>query len=258
MSEPYTPPPADFALLCEVIASVARSGGLPPDLAEDFSQSVQLRLLQRNYAPLAAFSGRSSFRTYLTVVVRRLLLDWRNHRYGKWRPSSEARRQGPLAVHLDRLISRDGHSVGEAVAIVKQRQALAESGPLREIARSLPPRQRPRVQAVENIEALGAACFDDPVEAQQADAARRRQLQMLRQACRDLAAQDRKLLFLRYQRGLSVRAIAALFGIADKPLYNRLSRLVSVLRTAMSTVETRPLGRHRAPKAYAGDASVTH
>jgi RNA polymerase sigma factor (sigma-70 family) len=238
MPEPFTPPSADFALLCEVIASVARSSGLPPDQAEDFSQSVQLRLLERNYAPLAAFSGRSSFRTYLTVVVKRLLLDWRNHRYGKWRPSSEAKRLGPAAVRLDRLMSRDGHGVEEAVAIAKQVQAEPDSQPLREMLAKLPKRARVQMLVPDDLEAFGAAEFDDPVEAEQAAAKERRTLRRLRRACRRLPAEERRILFLRFQKGMSIRAIAALLGTPDKPLYVRIGRIMGSLRGALASWDT--------------------
>ena len=138
--------PAEFELLCQVIAMVARTSGLPHQDAEDFAQHAHVHLMERQYAPATTFSGRSSLRTYLTVVVRRLLLDWRNARFGKWRASSVARRLGPAAVALDRLMFRDGHRLDEAVAKLKGRPACTQSAPLRRLASLLP--QRAKVQAV--------------------------------------------------------------------------------------------------------------
>ena len=51
------------------------------------------------------FEGRSQLRTYLITVVQRHFLDDRNARWGKWRPSSIARRIGPIAVLLDLLVT---------------------------------------------------------------------------------------------------------------------------------------------------------
>ena len=45
----------------------------------------------------------------------RLLLDWRNSQYGKWRPSRQATRLGRHAITLERLMSRDSLSAAEAV-----------------------------------------------------------------------------------------------------------------------------------------------
>ena len=72
------PTSAELTMLAEVIRGVARSHRLKPDEADDFGQTVHLRLLARNYDVFARFAGRSSLKTYLTVVVVRVLLDWRN------------------------------------------------------------------------------------------------------------------------------------------------------------------------------------
>src|SRR6185295_9281912 len=71
-------------------------------------------LIQGDYEVLRRFQQRSSFQTYLTVVVQRLFLNYRNRLWGRWRPSAEACRLGPIAVQLERLIVRDGWSFEEA------------------------------------------------------------------------------------------------------------------------------------------------
>ncbi|MEO5821483.1 MAG: sigma-70 family RNA polymerase sigma factor [Vicinamibacteraceae bacterium] len=240
---PDTPPTIsadDFRLLCEVIARAARASRLSPQDAEDFAQQTHLRLVEREYAPVAAFTGRSSLRTYLTVVVRRLLLDWRNARHGKWRPSSEAKRLGPAAVALDRLISRDGHPVDEAVAMLKGRPACTESAPLRHLASRLP--RRVRVQAItpETFDGLAPVGFHDPVESQERSVERHRALARLQQALGQLSQDDRRLVELRYRRGMTVRDIAAGLGQPDKPLYRRLERIVATLRKAMADEDLVP------------------
>jgi RNA polymerase sigma factor for flagellar operon FliA len=226
--------PADFEVLCQVIATVARTSGLPPQDAEDFSQHVHVHLMERRYAPVAAFSGRSSLRTYLTVVVRRLLLDWRNARFGKWRPSAVAKRLGPAAVALDRLMFRDGHHLEEAVAMLKGRPACSQSAPLRRLAGLLPKRAKVQAVAPETFDGLAPVGFRDPVEANEAAANRRRTLARLQLAFRQLSPADRRLVELRYRRGLSVRDIAAGLGQPDKPLYRRMDRIVATLRRAMA------------------------
>jgi DNA-directed RNA polymerase specialized sigma24 family protein len=88
MTEPTPSPSAqDLALLDQVIRRVTRARRLPREDAEDFAQSVHVRLVERDYYVFTQFAGRSSLRTYLTIVVHRMLLDWQNHMYGKWQPS---------------------------------------------------------------------------------------------------------------------------------------------------------------------------
>jgi RNA polymerase sigma factor (sigma-70 family) len=250
--------PADFTLLCEVIALVARSGGLTPDQAEDFTQSVQLRLLERNYAPLKAFGGRCSFRTFLTVVVRRLLLDWRNQQLGKWRPSACAQRLGPVAVRLDRLMSRDGHGVEDAVSLLADLPAFPKPDALREIALQLPQRTRVRLTVPEKWDDVGVAAFVDPVEAEQAALARHCRLRALRRACRRLPVEDRRLLFLRFQRGMTVRQIATVLETDDKPLYRRLARLLSSLRRTLIAAQSVESAEPRRRGRGVLDSSTIH
>lgn len=226
--------PADFEVLCQVIARMARTSGLPPQDAEDFAQHVHVHLAERRYAPVAAFAGRSSLRTYLTVVVRRLLLDWRNARFGKWRPSAEAKRLGPAAIALNRLMFRDGHRLEEAVAMLKGRPSCTQSAPLRRIASLLPARVKAQAVAPETFEGLAPAPFSDPVEAKEASLERRLALGRLQRAFAQLSGDDRRLLELRYRKGLSVRDIAAGLGVPDKPLYRRMERIVALLRRAMA------------------------
>jgi RNA polymerase sigma factor (sigma-70 family) len=231
----YTPTAADFQLLCQVIASVARRSGLSTEDAQDFCQHAHLRLIERQFAQVAAFSGRCSLRTFLTVVVKRLLLDWRDARFGKWRPSTAARRLGTTAVALDRLMSRDGHGLEEAVAMLKHRRAAENSAPLRRLADQLP-RRAARAQPVtpETFDNLAPVAFHDPVESRERSIERRRTLGRLQQAFRQLSPEDRRLLELRFRRGLTVRDIAAGLGEPDKPMYRRLDRIVATLRRAMA------------------------
>ena len=112
---------------------------LAPGDHQDFAQSVHLKLVQGNYGVFAKFRGDSSLRTYLSVVVSRALLDWRNARYGKWRPSAAAARLGPEAVALERSMSRDGRTLDEAIEIVHQSSG-QECERLRALIEQLPNR----------------------------------------------------------------------------------------------------------------------
>lgn len=230
-------PPSDFDLLCRVIDDVARARHLSPDEAADFSQWAHLYLLERNYAALERFSGRCSLRTYLNVVVRRLLLDWKNHHYGKWRPSVWARRLGRTAIELERLVGRDGHGVDEAVAILSTRPGYPDAETLHELAAKMPRRTRRAVaMSPEDLESLVTIEFEDPIEASQRSAARRRLVRLLRNACRKLSPFDQRLIHLRFERNLPVSSIAALLGVEARPLYRRIDKVAASLRRALVAV----------------------
>jgi len=226
------PSSSDLVLLGEVIRGVIRRGRLSPADAEDFSQSVQLKLLETGYEAFARFDGRSSLRTYLTTVVWRLLLDWRNAAYGKWRPSAAARRLGAEAVRLDRLINRDGLTVEEAIQVASRAHAASPDRVLRHITDRLPPRRR-TVFVADDVLHLVAREFPDPVEARERAAKTRQTRIALGQAFNQLKPEERRLMSLRFRQSLTVREIAGLLNVDAKRLYRTFDRLVGKLRRDM-------------------------
>jgi hypothetical protein len=74
-----------------VLNQICRGRRLTVDICEEFSSWVRLRLLEGDSAILRKFAGRSSPRTFLMTVIKRLYLDWRNKEWGKWRPSTAGR-----------------------------------------------------------------------------------------------------------------------------------------------------------------------
>src|SRR5688572_2526377 len=98
----------NLPLLERILAATCRRYRLSREEAEDFSSVVRLKLIADDYQVLRAYAGRSSLASYLGAVVQRAWLDHCNHLWGKWRPSAEARRLGPLGIRLDTLLHRDG------------------------------------------------------------------------------------------------------------------------------------------------------
>ena len=113
----------ELPLIDGVIRFVVRRHRLPASEADEFVAHARLRLIEHDYQILRRFGGRSSLRTYLATVIERLLLDYRIREWGKWRPSAEARRAGPVAVRLDQLLNRDGlpfHQAAEILLVSEQ------------------------------------------------------------------------------------------------------------------------------------------
>ena len=85
---------AHYSLVEELIRFLSRRNRLGTDEREDFTSYAMLKLVENDYARLRKYRGDSSFRTYLTVVSQRLFLDYRTQKWGKWRPSTTAKRLG--------------------------------------------------------------------------------------------------------------------------------------------------------------------
>jgi RNA polymerase sigma factor (sigma-70 family) len=238
MAESVGPSAGELTLLTAVIREVARYHRLSPVDTQDFSQHVQLRFLERNYDAFSRFSGRSSLRTYLTVVVTRILLDWRNALYGKWRPSTAAVRLGPDAVVLDRLVSRDGYSRQEAIATV-QRMTRSSAGNLQDMVEQLPARSRPKFVEERVLAWTAGAGFQDPIEDREERLAARRLRLALSHAVRRLDPDERQLLTLRYKLALSVSDISIVLNVDARILYRRLEKTIRSLRRALGAARSR-------------------
>ena len=115
------------ALIERVIAWVCAKHGLRGADAEDFRSTVMVRLIEKDYEVVRKFQGLSSFKTYLSAVINRMYLDYQVQRFGKWRPSAEARRLGPVAMRLERLLSRDGLTFDEACGVLLTDPMVKES-----------------------------------------------------------------------------------------------------------------------------------
>lgn len=216
----------------QAIRGVCRRQRFVAEEAEDFTSLVYVRLLEDDCAVIRRFAGRSSLGTYLTAVITHLAQDWRNTRWGKWRPSAAARHRGPVAVHLDRLLQRDGATFEEACEILRTNYRVAESrAQLEEMAAALPMRMRRRFvewTALDHDEAGLAATstFPDPYAHDHADRVRRG----LTAALRSLSAEDRLLVKLRFEDGLRIVDIARTLRRPEKPLYRRIERVLARLR----------------------------
>lgn len=233
---------ANLGLLERAVAFVCRRHRLDPDDAEEFAAIVNLRLVDNDYAVLRAYEERSSFATFLSIVVQRMALDYRVHTWGKWHTSAEAKRLGALAVELERLLHRDGRSLDEALVILAPAHAGLTRDALAELAARLPER-KPRVREV----ALGE--FDVRADIPPADERlladdRRRSGERLSALMSSLIAgmpeDDRLILQLRFEGGLAVSQIARALQLEQKPLYRKIERAMRALREELERAGVAP------------------
>src|SRR6476661_705108 len=85
----------------QIAESICRRNGVGHHDAEDFASDIRLKLCEDDFAVIRKFKGKSSFTTYLTVVMNKRFLDRQRQAWGKWSPSSQARRLGPVAMLLE-------------------------------------------------------------------------------------------------------------------------------------------------------------
>lgn len=225
---------SQLPLIERIVAWVCARRGLRGADAEDFASTVKLHFIENGYEVLGRFEGRSSLPTYVTAVVHRLYLDFQTARFGKWRPSAEARRLGPVAMRLESLLYRDGLTFEEAHGVLKSDHGVAESREaLYDVSLKLPRRisRKHASTADRDIPERGAA----PSAAEQAErqTVAEKTFAALRKALARLAARDRIVLRLHVEGGLSVAEVARALGEDQKALYRKRDALFKCLRVEM-------------------------
>ncbi|HEU4889108.1 MAG TPA: sigma-70 family RNA polymerase sigma factor [Thermoanaerobaculia bacterium] len=221
-----------------IAAFVARRHHLEASEADEFVQEVRVRLLDDDYAVIRKFEGRSSFSTYLTTVIGRLFTQWRVEQWGKWRPSAEAKRLGDKAITLERLLSRDGFTISEAVRVLTTGSSPYTIGELEAIYLRLPARTpRPIVVAEDKVPDVVAVEADAYERMEAGDRARTLQQAMRKidDLIQDMDAEDRLILQMRFWDARRVPDIARALNLDQKKLYKRLDRLFLLLRRELES-----------------------
>ena len=224
-----------LGLIDQIVRTTGRRRHLSTE-QEEFAGFVRLRLIEDDYAVLRKFQHRSSMRTYLAAVIERLSLDFCVERWGRWRPSAVADRLGPVAVLLERLVTRDAYTLNEAIEIVQTSHASALSPrELRDIWGQLPARFKTTEVGEE-----AAAAVQSPQNAESSVENAELQVNVdrldrtLKSAFDRVPAQDRVLVALRYDQDLSIVEIARLTGSSVPTLHRRLDRTIKDLRRALT------------------------
>jgi len=225
----------------EVLRRVGLRRCLSGDEGEDFTSWARLRLLENDCAILRKFKARSSFRTYLVTVVQNLFRDYRIAKWGKFRPSAQANRLGTTAVRLEILLYRDGIPFDEAAELLRRNHGVEESvGELAGLAGDLPVRIPNRAVGEEVLETVGdPGEVEDRVRDQERTELAAKVTEALDEALETLTPEDRLILRMRFQDGLTVAAISRTLGLEQKPLYRRIGGRLREVRRALEEAGVR-------------------
>lgn len=216
----------------KVVAHLCRKHHFRKEECEDFRGCVRLKFVKDDYGILRKFQGRSSLRTYLTTVVSNEMKDYLNHLWGKWRTSAEAKRLGPVAIRLEKLL-RDGLSFDEAVQTLQTNYKVEKSWQeLYEIWVQLPDRPpRPPIvgdQVPQDLPSPGDRP-DASSEEEEREAVRRKALAALAEVRKALPEEDQLILKMK-GNGFTAAQISRVLRLEQKPLYRRIEKILKELR----------------------------
>jgi RNA polymerase sigma factor (sigma-70 family) len=244
-----TPPPYDqyfleiLPLIERVIAFVCRRHGCSADEAEELDAIVKLKLIEDDYARLRSWKGNSTISTFLTTVVRRLFQDYLIARRGKWRPSEEAKRLGPIAEKLEALLYRPPTlTFDQACEVLLTNHKLDTSRKaLAEIARRLPPKTVRRFEGEEQLAYLPSseAAPDEQLRTKEGCAQLPRIRKALGRAMGELPPEDRLLIRMHFLDGFTIAVIARRLCLDQKPLYGRIKKALHQVQQSLEREEIR-------------------
>jgi RNA polymerase sigma factor for flagellar operon FliA len=226
---------SELGTIDRIIDFVAARRHLRASDAADFASHVKTKLVEDDYAILRKFQGRSSLRTYLTVVIQRMFVDYCVEKWGKWRPSAEARRAGEVGIVLEQLLWRDGYTFDQAceVIVTNYRMTTDRAG-LERIAAALPARTKRHFEdegaLVDRAADRGA---DVLIERRDRTRLAKRVSATLKRLIHRMEPEDRLILALKHVDVRSIADIASMMNLDQKRLYRRHERLLRDLRDGL-------------------------
>lgn len=209
-------------LVNAVVKQVARAARVHAQDVPDLQSAVFTKLVRNDYRALRSFRGDAQIRTFLVVVVRRVLLDLRNSTWGRRRPPARPDRHRGAADVEARQGPTDGGRSSRARAL---RGARAFS------AVPLPLSLDGTIDVASDVGCPHNRLVDADRERVGASVARR-----LHRALVELPKDDRQLVNLRHGQGLQVSQIAALLGVNQQRLYKRLYAIHRDLRVRITAL----------------------
>lgn len=225
---------ANLDTIGRIVDYLGRRHSLSTDRREEVESYVRLRLMEDDYRILRRFRGESKISTYLSVVIQRCFLDYRDQEWGRWRASAAAKRLGAVAMQLERLLYRDRCSFHEAAQIlIRSHKARVTEEELERIYVEIPVRQDHIVFGEDVLEVAGpSADTPDPSNLHLRHLVSSME-ETLQRALSGLSARDRLILRMRFVDDLSVADIARTLGIDATPLYPRVHVISHRLRKSL-------------------------
>ena len=210
---------------------VARRNGFSRSDAEDFCSVAVLKILGNVAKIQTRFRGEGSRSSYLHSVVRNCLRDFLIALRGKWRPSSRAMDLGPLAVELERLRNREGHSDDDAFHILHRcwyRPVGRDE--LDRLVRELPVRARRRWVRLDSLLPAELSSVSEVEFERDRRRNVRRVQRALKSALAHLDAQQLSLVRKHFGEGVAISRIARQSGNRQRSLYSQKDRVLRLLR----------------------------
>ncbi|MEA2562552.1 MAG: hypothetical protein QOH06_4056 [Acidobacteriota bacterium] len=218
-----------------ILRGLGREKRVSPEELEDLRSDIQVKLLEDDYRVLRQWDSRSSLKGYLGTVVYNIWHDWVRSEKGKVVVSAAAKRLGPPAPLLEKLLGQDGLTFEEAYQLIEPRFPGLSRSEAKEIVAQIYPR---RGRIFENEDVVRwlpdlRPTSDKRLERREKLIKKRKALALLHRILSDLPEEDRDLLVRAHAKGVKFSCIARSLGIDQRALYRRNERLITKVRTIL-------------------------
>jgi RNA polymerase sigma factor (sigma-70 family) len=260
---------SDFFQYYTVVEHLARKRFKRSSLAEEAQNYVLDALSADNWKKLRSYSMKGSFKAYLAQVVLRSLEDFARKRFGRIRPPAHIFVRGAFWIRLFQLMCVEGYSSSEASFIVLQempeqsdadsayraakdiRGSVVDCGKrvaevsLDEETQSentddaplhcLPPEEfLEEARRLALLETLRTLLADADERAESLDFTKPEDCERILRSESIPGVNDRLLLRLIYQDGLTLGAAGKVLGLTISQTHSRLHRLLGRIRQTLA------------------------
>jgi RNA polymerase sigma factor (sigma-70 family) len=238
----------NLPVIDRVIGVLARRHALSAADAEDFGSWARARIIDKDYAVLRKYAGRSSLATYLSTVITNRFEDYRNSIWGRWRPSAAATRIGPIGIRLEELLYRDGHSLREAIGVLQSAGVTLSDSEITRLCAKIPVRE---ATGEVGLDELDDASTIDPAPAGTTDDETAEVVAAVRAALGQLSPEEQIIMRMRFWDDISVADIARTLRTEQSPLYRKLESIKNRMRAILATYG---IDHQRAAELLSGEA----
>ncbi len=225
-----------WQMITDVVERSRRKLGADEEEGETVESKVKFKLYANNFEIIRNFRRESSFPAYLRTIVQRTFHDLRAERFGKWHHSAAAERLGPLAMDLERMIYREGHTPSEAISVLLTSHPEISRTTLEKTLEALPIKpRRPSMVSMKDIEEMISTDSDSDILMITGERFRlsERVAALVRRFMDELEDTDRKLLQFLFERDLKISTISRMLMKDQKGLYRRRDELLARLRSEL-------------------------
>ncbi len=220
-------------IIDKIIKIFCSKNKLSFDLSEEFTSHVNVKLMEESCKKIRVFKGDSTFKTYITNVIRNIFEDEKRRLWGRWKPSRKAIEMGPEAEILEQLVFRDKNIWEQAYDILTTNHKITISRDrafelletLEEVHLKL---ERPDTVGFPPGEPpAGNAPTPDDMLIEEEELSKKNQIiDVIKRIRKSLSNEDRIILRMRFEDSMGISEIARGLNVKRSYVDKRLKRIL--------------------------------